>query len=161
VTLQQALASGYISSVITTIEKRFEIPSSHSGLIASSYEIGNVFTVIFVSYAGSRKHIPLWIAIGRFFALFDGEIWSTDAGVISTGSIIMGIGSMVFMVPHFYAEPHLVDATSSSNNASGNICQRVSVREQDMGLGVLSSGEYFVSFHGYSCIFIGAHANSK
>jgi len=66
VTLQQALASGYISSVITTIEKRFEIPSSHSGLIASSYEIGNVFTVIFVSYLGSRKHIPLWIAIGEF-----------------------------------------------------------------------------------------------
>ncbi|VVC97680.1 unnamed protein product [Leptidea sinapis] len=41
VTLQQALSSGYINSVITTIEKRFEIPSSLSGLIASSYEIGN------------------------------------------------------------------------------------------------------------------------
>ncbi|XP_065344246.1 solute carrier organic anion transporter family member 5A1 [Cloeon dipterum] len=118
VTLQQALASGYISSVITTIEKRFEIPSSHSGLIASSYEIGNVFTVIFVSYLGSRKHIPIWIAIG---------------------SLVMGIGSMVFMVPHFYAEPHLADGNSGSSNASENICQRVSVREQDMGLGVLSS----------------------
>jgi organic anion transporter 3A len=67
VTLQQALSSGYINSVITTIEKRFEIPSSLSGLIASSYEIGNVITVIFVSYLGSRRHIPVWIAIGNFY----------------------------------------------------------------------------------------------
>lgn len=65
VTLQQALSSGYINSVITTIEKRFEIPSSLSGLIASSYEIGNVITVIFVSYLGSRRHIPVWIAVGK------------------------------------------------------------------------------------------------
>lgn len=66
VTLQQALSSGYINSVITTIEKRFEIPSSLSGVIASSYEIGNVITVIFVSYLGSRRHIPVWIAIGEW-----------------------------------------------------------------------------------------------
>lgn len=65
VTLQQALSSGYINSVITTIEKRFEIPSSLSGLVASSYEIGNVITVIFVSYLGSRRHIPVWIGIGK------------------------------------------------------------------------------------------------
>jgi organic anion transporter 3A len=54
VTLQQALSSGYLNSVITTIEKRYEIPSSISGIIASMYEIGNVITVIFVSYLGSR-----------------------------------------------------------------------------------------------------------
>lgn len=69
ITLQQALSSGYINSVITTIEKRFEIPSSYSGLIASSYEIGNVITVIFVSYLGSRRHIPVWIGIGKHHLL--------------------------------------------------------------------------------------------
>jgi organic anion transporter 3A len=70
VTLQQALSSGYINSVITTIEKRFDIPSSLSGLIASSYEIGNVITVIFVSYLGSSRHIPVWIGIGEFIVKF-------------------------------------------------------------------------------------------
>ncbi|XP_044582152.1 solute carrier organic anion transporter family member 5A1 isoform X1 [Cotesia glomerata] len=117
VTVQQALSSGYINSVITTIEKRFEIPSSLSGLIASSYEIGNVITVIFVSYLGSRRHIPVWIAIG---------------------AVIMGLGSMIFMIPHFVAEPNLT--TASNNSSSDNICRVVSLREQDMGLGRLSSG---------------------
>uniref|UniRef100_A0A0A9W4U2 Solute carrier organic anion transporter family member n=1 Tax=Lygus hesperus TaxID=30085 RepID=A0A0A9W4U2_LYGHE len=117
VTLQQALSSGYINSVITTIEKRFEIPSSLSGLVASSYEIGNVITVIFVSYLGSRRHIPVWIGIG---------------------AVIMGIGSLIFMIPHFTAEPH--SSAHAVNNTHENICKTVSVREQDMGLGRLSSG---------------------
>uniref|UniRef100_A0AAG5DHK4 Kazal-like domain-containing protein n=1 Tax=Anopheles atroparvus TaxID=41427 RepID=A0AAG5DHK4_ANOAO len=116
VTLQQALSSGYINSVITTIEKRFEIPSSLSGLIASSYEIGNVITVIFVSYLGSRRHIPVWIGIG---------------------AVIMGIGSLVFMVPHFTGEPN--PGITIDNKTSDNICRLVSVREQDMGLGRLSN----------------------
>ena len=41
VTLQQALSSGYLNSVITTIEKRYEIPSSISGIVASMYEVQN------------------------------------------------------------------------------------------------------------------------
>ncbi|XP_075151615.1 organic anion transporting polypeptide 30B [Haematobia irritans] len=117
VTLQQALSSGYINSVITTIEKRFEIPSSYSGLIASSYEIGNVITVIFVSYLGSRRHIPVWIGIG---------------------AVIMGIGSLVFMVPHFTGEPN--PGVSIANETSDNICRSALVRNQDMDLGRLSSG---------------------
>ncbi|KAJ8736255.1 hypothetical protein PYW08_006911 [Mythimna loreyi] len=118
VTLQQALSSGYINSVITTIEKRFEIPSSLSGLIASSYEIGNVITVIFVSYLGSRRHIPVWIAVG---------------------AVIMGIGSLVFVVPHFIAEVN--SETLMNNKSDDNICRLPRALEQDMGgLGRLSQG---------------------
>jgi len=65
VTLQQAVASGYVNSVITTIETRFEIPSKFTGLVASAYEMGNVVTVLFVSYLGAKRHIPRWIAIGK------------------------------------------------------------------------------------------------
>ncbi|KRG03279.1 solute carrier organic anion transporter family member 5A1 isoform X2 [Drosophila mojavensis] len=117
VMMQQALSSGYINSVITTIEKRFEIPSSYSGLIASSYEIGNVITVIFVSYLGSRRHIPVWIGIG---------------------AVIMGIGSLVFMVPHFTGEQN--PGIALMNKSSDNICRSALVRDQDMDLGRLSSG---------------------
>lgn len=37
-----AVASGYVNSVITTIESRFEIPSRFVGMVASAYEMGNV-----------------------------------------------------------------------------------------------------------------------
>ncbi len=65
VTLQQALSSGYLNSVITTIEKRYEIPSSITGIVASMYEIGNMGSVIFVSYLGSKRNIPTWIGLGE------------------------------------------------------------------------------------------------
>ncbi len=32
-----------------------------SGLIAASYEFGSLITVIFVSYLGGRRRIPVWI----------------------------------------------------------------------------------------------------
>lgn len=80
VTLNQALSSGYFNSVITTIEKRFDIPSKMTGLIASTFEIGNLITVIFVSYFGTHRHIPKWIA---------------------KGIVVTGIGSLVFSLAHF------------------------------------------------------------
>lgn len=49
------------------------------------------------------------------------------------GAVIMGLGSMIFMVPHFTAEPNLM--TAANNSSSDNICRGVSLREQDMGLG--------------------------
>lgn len=117
VTLQQALSSGYINSVITTIEKRFEIPSSLSGLIASSYEIGNVITVIFVSYLGSRRHIPVWIGVG---------------------AVIMGLGSLIFMLPHFIAEENV--GVQIANSTEANMCRMVSVHQDIDHLGRLTSG---------------------
>lgn len=130
VTLQQAVSSGYINSVITTIEKRFEISSGLSGLIASSYEIGNVVTVIFVSYLGSRRHIPKWIGIGMTIDFFKTNSFLIKK--IHKGAVVMGIGSALFSVPHFTGDayPGMLD-----NKTSDNICRLVSVREQDMGLG--------------------------
>lgn len=215
VTLQQALSSGYINSVITTIEKRFEIPSSLSGLVASSYEIGNVITVIFVSYLGSRRHIPVWIGIGKLMwsysfneriAMWQGSwkfgypklLASVDSHFIHqkdsirlritylttkdvhctcllsalclftilhallckmnyllsiwrrtldfAGAVIMGIGSLIFMIPHFTAESH--SSMTTRNSSHENICKTVSVRNDDMGgLGRLSSGLRFSLNH--------------
>ena len=57
-------SSGHLNSVITTIKKRCGIPSLLTGVIASFHEIGNILTVIFVSYLGSRRHAPVWIGAG-------------------------------------------------------------------------------------------------
>lgn len=55
-----------------------------------------------------------------------------------TGAVIMGIGSLVFMVPHFTGEPN--PGIMIKNLTEDNICRGVSLREHDMGLGRLSSG---------------------
>jgi organic anion transporter 3A len=102
VILQQSLSSGYLNSVITTIEKRYEIPSSVSGIIASMYEIGNVFTVIFVSYLGSRRHIPAFIGVG---------------------AIVMGLSSILFALPHFLSDSYSASFAFGANITDENICQ--------------------------------------
>ena len=83
VTLQQALSSGYFNGVITTIEKRFDISSQMSGAIISTFEFGNLATIIFVSYFGTHRHIPRWIG---------------------TGIVVTAIGSLIFAVPHFMVD---------------------------------------------------------
>ena len=102
VTLQQALSSGYFNSVITTIEKRFDVPSKMSGAIASTFEIGNLCTIIFVSYFGTHRHIPVWIG---------------------KGVLITGVGSLVFALPHFLPSSIPNDRLNSSHSRpDDNMC---------------------------------------
>uniref|UniRef100_A0A914W9C0 Solute carrier organic anion transporter family member n=1 Tax=Plectus sambesii TaxID=2011161 RepID=A0A914W9C0_9BILA len=86
-----ALCTGYMTSVITTIEKRFEIRSSTSGLVVSSYEFGSLLSVMIVSYYGSRGHIPRFIGIG---------------------TLVLTAGSFLFTLPHFLASPPIFNLTS-------------------------------------------------
>ncbi|XP_029640892.1 solute carrier organic anion transporter family member 5A1 [Octopus sinensis] len=98
-----SLSTGYLNSVITTIEKRFEIGSSISGLIAASYEFGSLVAVIFVSYLGSRRHIPKWIGVGVVF---------------------MGFGAIFFSMPHIIAEKYTLK-DKIINSTKENICRSV------------------------------------
>lgn len=97
-----AVSTGYLNSVITTIEKRFEIGSSVSGMIAASYEFGSLVSVIFVSYLGSNRHIPKWIGMGV---------------------LVMGIGSLLFALPHIIAPKYTLQSGMSINSTDENICR--------------------------------------
>ncbi|XP_075211114.1 solute carrier organic anion transporter family member 74D-like [Lycorma delicatula] len=55
--------SSYLTGTITTIEKRFKIPSQTTGIITSSLDVGYI-TVIFCSYLGSHSHKSRWVAAG-------------------------------------------------------------------------------------------------
>lgn len=58
---------------------------------------------------------------------------------IIVGAVIMGIGSLVFVVPHFIAEVN--SETLMNNKSDDNICRLPRALEQDMGgLGRLSQG---------------------
>ncbi|XP_067856884.1 solute carrier organic anion transporter family member 4A1 [Heptranchias perlo] len=91
--LQGMIVNGFINTVITSIERRFDLRSYHSGMIASSYDIAACICLTFVSYFGGSGHKPRWLG------------W---------GVLIMALGSLVFTLPHFISghyEVNLSDQT--------------------------------------------------
>lgn len=68
--------------MITTIEKRFGLRSSQTGLVASGYDIASFFVLVPVTYFGGRSN-------------------ASKPRFIGIGMIVMGLGSLVFSLPHF------------------------------------------------------------
>ncbi|CAL1532840.1 unnamed protein product [Lymnaea stagnalis] len=85
---QGMAVNGFVNTVISTIEKRYEISSTESGLIASCYDIVFVLLVIPVSYFGGHGHKPRYLGVGI---------------------LILGIGSFVFALPHFISASYTVE----------------------------------------------------
>uniref|UniRef100_A0A3Q3LGP1 Solute carrier organic anion transporter family member n=1 Tax=Mastacembelus armatus TaxID=205130 RepID=A0A3Q3LGP1_9TELE len=94
--LAQGTVGAYLVSVLTTLERRFNLQSADVGVIASSFEIGNLALILFVSYFGAKAHRPRLIgcggivmALGALLSALPefltnqyeiGEVWRTDMG---------------------------------------------------------------------------------
>ncbi|XP_036889664.1 solute carrier organic anion transporter family member 1B3-like isoform X3 [Sturnira hondurensis] len=79
--IAKAMSGTIMKSSITQIERRFDLSSSVVGIIDGSFEIGNLLVILFVSYFGSKLHRPR---------------------IIGIGCLIMGIGSIICALPHFF-----------------------------------------------------------
>ncbi|XP_033471055.1 solute carrier organic anion transporter family member 1C1 [Epinephelus lanceolatus] len=62
----KALTGTYMKSSITQIERRFDLSSTHIGLIDGSFEMGNLLFLAVVSHFGAKLHRPRFIAVGCF-----------------------------------------------------------------------------------------------
>jgi MFS family permease len=80
----QNTANGLLGVSLSTMEKRFDLSSSQSSWIASAYEIGQIPTIIVISYFGNRLHRPLSMALGL---------------------LSVSLGCIVFFIPQF-SSPH-------------------------------------------------------
>ncbi|KAI6661792.1 solute carrier organic anion transporter family member 4A1 [Oopsacas minuta] len=80
VILQGAVATGFISVGLSSIERRYNLPSSLSAFAAISYEIGVILILPFSSYIGGRGHKPR---------------------VLGISLLTVGIGCFIFASPQF------------------------------------------------------------
>lgn len=74
------LVNGIFNVIITTLERRFRLQSSQTGLIAVSYDIGYWIVCLFVTFYANRGHRPR---------------------ILGVGSIFLAIGCIIFAIPHF------------------------------------------------------------
>ncbi|XP_068163256.1 solute carrier organic anion transporter family member 1C1-like [Antennarius striatus] len=92
----KAFGGAYMKSSITQIERRFDIPSSLTGVIDGGFEMGNLLVIAFVSYFGAKLHRPRLIGIG---------------------CVIMAIGAFVIALPHFLQGLYKYETTVSHSTA--------------------------------------------
>ncbi|KAM6214912.1 solute carrier organic anion transporter family member 1A2 [Rhynchocyon petersi] len=98
--VSKTLSGSYMNSMLTQIERQFNIPTSLVGFINGSFEIGNLLLIIFVSYFGTKLHRPV---------------------MIGAGCLIMGLGCFLQSLPHFLMDRYEYESTVSvSGNESSN-----------------------------------------
>lgn len=101
-------------SVLTTLERRFNLQSADVGVIASSFEIGNLALILFVSYFGAKAHRPR---------------------LIGCGGIVMALGALLSALPEFLTHQYEYEEGDSWHAEDGrDICSNKSRSEnQDSG----------------------------
>ncbi|EDW18636.1 uncharacterized protein Dmoj_GI13341, isoform E [Drosophila mojavensis] len=113
----QGMYMTYFVSVITTIEKLFQIKSKTTGFLLSASEMGQISTAMLLTYFAGRGHRPRWIACGMV-------LFSIAAFACALPHFIFGeqlMQSSVFLQPQTPA----VSAVSSplwSNATDPNLC---------------------------------------
>ncbi|XP_036992546.2 solute carrier organic anion transporter family member 1A2 [Artibeus jamaicensis] len=97
--ISKTLSGSYMNSMLTQIERQFNIPTSLVGFINGSFEIGNLFLIIFVSYFGTKLHRPIMIGVG---------------------CVVMGLGCFLESLPHFLMDRYKYESTVLGNLSSNS-----------------------------------------
>ncbi|CAH8657173.1 unnamed protein product [Dicrocoelium dendriticum] len=94
--VQTMVVSGLISSMLTTLERRFNFTTRQVGYLISCYESSGVLTTVVVSFVNGRKHNRLRI--------------------VGLATLLLSLGFALFAVPHFIVGPYMPDTLSSSSH---------------------------------------------
>lgn len=93
----QGMFSTYFVSVITTLEKLFQLQSKTMGIVLSATEIGQIGSSLLLTYYGGQGHRPRWIA---------------------SSMVLFGVAALACSSPHFLFGHHPLTVSSSSSSSS-------------------------------------------
>ncbi|XP_044048062.1 solute carrier organic anion transporter family member 3A1 [Siniperca chuatsi] len=108
--LAQGTVGAYLVSVLTTLERRFNLQSADVGVIASSFEIGNLALILFVSYFGAKAHRPR---------------------LIGCGGIVMALGALLSALPEFLTNQYEIGETWRTDMGR-DVCSNTSSRDAQL-----------------------------
>ncbi|XP_039498000.1 solute carrier organic anion transporter family member 74D [Drosophila santomea] len=108
----QAMSYMYFIVTLTTLEKRFKIPSQTTGIILSGNEISQIMLSLILSYIGGQRNRPRWIAWGIVFC-------GLSCYILVLPHFIYGAGHEVLQYTKEYQDS-LLNGTSGSNHTFQN-----------------------------------------
>ncbi|XP_051170810.1 solute carrier organic anion transporter family member 74D [Leptopilina boulardi] len=100
----QSMAFVYVMVTLTTLEKRFKIPSQTTGIILSGNEISQILSLVLTYYGGSG-HRPRWIAVGVALS-------GLSCFVLALPHFIYGPGKDALALTSEYLDQNLINSTS-------------------------------------------------
>lgn len=99
---------------MTTLERRFNLQSADVGVIASSFEIGNLVLILFVSYFGAKAHRPR---------------------LIGCGGIVMALGALLSALPEFLTNQYEISEmrrTDEGRDMCANMSSGAAQKTEDL-----------------------------
>lgn len=93
--------NGFANVVLSTLERRFGLLSTEAGVIAGSYDIGSMLSIIPITY-------------------FGGRLGTSKPKYIANGLVVMGLGSLMFALPHFITDEYLSHVSIAGNLSGSN-----------------------------------------
>jgi sodium-independent organic anion transporter len=122
------MAYVYFVATLTTLEKRFKIPSKTTGIVMSGNEISQILLSLTLSYYGGQGNRPLWIAWGVAFS-------GLSCYILVLPHMVYGPGQNALALTKEYLDSHFYNATSENKDDSLGVCPAASYKkncEDDM-----------------------------
>ncbi|XP_058797997.1 solute carrier organic anion transporter family member 74D [Phymastichus coffea] len=113
----QGMYFTYFVSVITTIEKLFQIQSKTTGMIMSATEIGQISSSLLLTYFGGQGHRPKWIAWGMI--LFAASAFTCSLPHFIYGELLIKQNELLF---NGGTTNSVLNGTSVSSPVPANLC---------------------------------------
>ncbi|RZF47269.1 hypothetical protein LSTR_LSTR004978 [Laodelphax striatellus] len=118
----QSMAFIYFVSTLTTLEKRFKIPSKTTGFMMSGNEVSQVLLSLLLTYYGGQRNRPLWIAWGVAFS-------AASCFILAVPHFLYGPGSTALSLTKEFLSNHPDMNSTKLNKDDAVLCSSGSREE--------------------------------